>query len=616
MITIQRLKVRLAHPRHSKRLKVFFIALLLGLGLIYLYFQHGTGSFNRSSADSHLERLARHSKNQILEPVFVFEKLGNFEPKETEERTGPGQNGKPHYVGPEKQNEARNIFMEYGINLIVSDEISLDRAVPDMRNPECKHWDYPEDLPKTSVVIVFHNEGWSTLLRTVHSVLNRSPPQFLEEVLLVDDFSDKRAGRGQPPLLVPLGQGLVPLGANLQNLNEYIKQFNGKVRLVKNVEREGLIRSKARGAKEARGEVVLFLDSHCEVNLNWLPPLLAPILKDRTTMTVPIIDGIDKDTLEYRPVYQGNQRFRGIFEWGMFYKETEIPQREAERHKYISEPYKSPTHAGGLFAIDREFFLKLGAYDPGLLVWGGEQYELSFKIWQCGGSIEWVPCSRVGHIYRGFMPYNFGKLAEKKKGPLITINNKRVIEVWFDDEYKEYFYTREPLARFLDMGDITEQLELKKQLGCKNFKWFMENVAYDLPLKYPELPPNVYWGELRNEAVGLCMDSMGHSPPTLMGISACHGYGNNQLVRLNAKGQLGLGERCIEADRQGIKLAFCRLGTVDGPWLYDSETKSLRHRQQQKCVAVHPQTNQLHLAPCVDVNNYQKWTFKTVVPNW
>lgn len=83
----------------------------------------------------------------------------------------------------------------------------------------------------------------------------------------------------------------------------------------------------------------------------------------------------------------------------------------------------------------------------GLLVWGGENFELSFKIWQCGGSIEWVPCSRVGHVYRSFMPYNFGKLAQKKKGPLITINYKRVIETWFDTKYKEFFYTREPQAR-------------------------------------------------------------------------------------------------------------------------------------------------------------------------
>ena len=56
----------------------------------------------------------------------------------------------------------------------------------------CKYWDYPEDLPTASVIIVFHNEGWSTLMRTVHSVINMSPPQFLKEVVMVDDFSDKR----------------------------------------------------------------------------------------------------------------------------------------------------------------------------------------------------------------------------------------------------------------------------------------------------------------------------------------------------------------------------------------------------------------------------------------
>lgn len=79
----------------------------------------------------------------------------------------------------------------------------------------------------------------------------------------------------------------------------------------------------------------------------------------------------------------------------MLYKENEVPKREQKRREHNSEPYQAPTHAGGLFAINREYFIKLGSYDPGLLVWGGENFELSFKIWQCGGKIEWVSLKKM-----------------------------------------------------------------------------------------------------------------------------------------------------------------------------------------------------------------------------
>lgn len=112
------------------------------------------------------------------------------------------------------------------MNMFVSDQISLDRSVKDTRLAECKHWNYPEILPRASVIIVFHNEGFSVLMRTVHSVINRSPPQFLHEILLVDDFSDKEDLK--------------------EKLESYIERFNGKVRIVRNVEREGLIRTRSR----------------------------------------------------------------------------------------------------------------------------------------------------------------------------------------------------------------------------------------------------------------------------------------------------------------------------------------------------------------------------------
>lgn len=57
-------------------------------------------------------------------------------------------------------------------------------------------------------------------------------------------------------------------------------------------------------------------------------------------MTVPVIDGIDHNTWEYRPVYEKDHLFRGIFEWGMLYKEIEIPIQEEQKRTYKSEPYK------------------------------------------------------------------------------------------------------------------------------------------------------------------------------------------------------------------------------------------------------------------------------------
>ena len=60
-----------------------------------------------------------------------------------------------------------------------------------MRSAQCKDLTYQtSSLPTSSVVIIFNNEALSALLRTVWSVLDRTPPRILHEVVLVDDGSN------------------------------------------------------------------------------------------------------------------------------------------------------------------------------------------------------------------------------------------------------------------------------------------------------------------------------------------------------------------------------------------------------------------------------------------
>ena len=85
--------------------------------------------------------------------------------------------------------------------------MSLWRSLPDVRNQllvyfrscfvtklscfnRCREKKYANDLPSASVIIVFRNERLSPLLRTVYSVMNRSPRHLLVEIILVDDDSE------------------------------------------------------------------------------------------------------------------------------------------------------------------------------------------------------------------------------------------------------------------------------------------------------------------------------------------------------------------------------------------------------------------------------------------
>lgn len=109
------------------------------------------------------------------------------------------------------------------------------------------------------------------MLRTVHSVINRSPTELLKEVILVDDFSSK--GMLMQVLFNLIWCDLI-LEFSKKPLDDYVKEYFNKVYVIHLPERMGLIRARLAGAKEATADVLLFLDSHTEANVNWLPPLL------------------------------------------------------------------------------------------------------------------------------------------------------------------------------------------------------------------------------------------------------------------------------------------------------------------------------------------------------
>jgi len=102
------------------------------------------------------------------------------------------------------------------------------------------------DLPSASVVIVFKNERWSPVLRTVYSVLNRSPKHLLKEVILVDDQSDigKCVHRMATTCFLLVSEEMG------QPLDDYCEEHFGElVRVLRAPTRLGLIKAKNYGAK-------------------------------------------------------------------------------------------------------------------------------------------------------------------------------------------------------------------------------------------------------------------------------------------------------------------------------------------------------------------------------
>lgn len=108
---------------------------------------------------------------------------------------------------------------------------------------------------------------------------------------------------------------------------------NPKIKILRHKEREGLIRARMTGANQAKGDVLVFLDSHCECNVGWMEPLLERIYLNRTTVVCPVIDVISLEKIEYSTI-RGPPGVRGGFNWGLQFKWKKIPDYEQRRRGF------------------------------------------------------------------------------------------------------------------------------------------------------------------------------------------------------------------------------------------------------------------------------------------
>ena len=151
------------------------------------------------------------------------------------------------------------------------------------------------------------------------------------------------------------------------------------VHILRTGSRAGLIKARLKGAEKASAQTMVFLDAHCEASQGWLEPLLSRIAEKPSAVVCPVIDIIHDDNFSYIKSFSLHW---GAFNWELHFRWFTMGRSVMDDFVAAggTRAFTTPAMAGGLFAIDRHYFYKMGSYDEAMDIWGGENLEVKISI--------------------------------------------------------------------------------------------------------------------------------------------------------------------------------------------------------------------------------------------
>uniref|UniRef100_A0A673XP93 Polypeptide N-acetylgalactosaminyltransferase n=1 Tax=Salmo trutta TaxID=8032 RepID=A0A673XP93_SALTR len=588
------------------------IVCLLYVGWITNY----VANVNTKVPEPELERkFEDDNKGESLKIIERLDRLENVvnqhiqevpkKDKDSEEKAGESLSDSSlfvrwgHDLGPESRQVALKKFQYYGYNGYLSDRLSLTRPIPDLRPDGCRNMSYPSNLPQVSIIFIFVNEALSVILRSIHTAMNRTPSHLLKEIILVDDNSNNAELK--------------------ENLQHFLKETNSQrpdfIKLVRHDKQEGLIRSRVSGWRAASAPIVALFDAHVEFNIGWAEPILLRIKEDRTRIISPSFDNIKYDTFEIEEYPLSAQGF----DWELWCRYLNPPKTWWTQHNHTAPIRLSPALIG-CFVVDRKYFEKIGLLDEGMEVYGGENVELGIRVWQCGGSVEVLPCSRIAHIERAHKPYTQDLTAHVRRNAL------RVAEVWMD-EYKNHVYMAwnvPPQNSGIDIGDLSERKALRNRLQCKSFSWFLANIYSEMRTYSDTVAYGVLKNALRSD---LCLDQ-GPDSDNIPILYICHGMTPQNVYYTNTQ-QLHLGvlsptiddddNKCLVDVNSRPRLLECSYATAKRmklAWQF-TQGGSIENRKSKHCLELVESSEtefgyQLAIQKC----SGQKWTITNLLSTY